>query len=50
MTPMERTEHHFGPFREKDFRPLCFTADKGPLVFGMALQTVLGDPQVSLIP
>ena len=35
--PMERTEHHFGPFWEKDFgaisggpffaRPLCFTAD-----------------------
>ena len=38
MTPMERTEHHFGPFGEKDFgaisggpfffRPLCFTAKK----------------------
>ena len=38
MTPMERTEHHFGPFWEKDFGaisggpffswPLCFTADK----------------------
>ena len=37
MTPTERTEHHFGPFWEKDFgaisggpffsRPLCFTAD-----------------------
>ena len=41
MTPMERTEHHFGPFWEKDFgaisggpffsRPLCFTADKTSL-------------------
>ena len=38
MTPMGRTEHHFGPFWEKDFgaisggpffsRPLCFIADK----------------------
>ena len=37
MAPMERTEHHFGPFREKDLGavsggpffswPLCFTAD-----------------------
>ena len=37
MTSMERTEHHFGPFWEKDFgaisggpfssRPLCFTAE-----------------------
>ena len=37
MNPMEGTEHHFGPFQEKDFgeisggplfsRPLCFTAD-----------------------
>ena len=37
MTPMERTEHHFGPFWEKDLgaisggpffsRPLWFTAD-----------------------
>ena len=38
MTPIERAEHHFGPFWEKDFgalsggplfsRPLCFTADR----------------------
>ena len=38
MTPMERAEHHFRPFWEKDFgaissgpffsRPLCFTADQ----------------------
>ena len=38
MTPMERAEHHFGPFWEKDFgaisgghffsRPLLFTADR----------------------
>ena len=37
MTPMERTEHHFGPFWDNDFgaisggpffsRPLCFTDD-----------------------
>ena len=37
MTPMERTEHHFGPFWEKGIgtisggpffsRPLCFTAE-----------------------
>ena len=37
LTPMERTEHHFGPFWEKEFgaisggpffsRPLCFTAE-----------------------
>ena len=40
-TPMERTEHHFGPFWEKDFgvisggpffsRPLCFAAEKAIL-------------------
>ena len=39
-TPVERTEHHFGPFWEKDFgaisggpffsRSLCFTADSDP--------------------
>ena len=38
MTPMERTEHHFGPFCQKDFgaisggplfsQPLCFTAEE----------------------
>ena len=52
MTPLVGTEHHFGPFLEKDFgavsgcplfsRPLCFLADT--MLFKIITQELSGTP------
>ena len=48
MTPMDGTEHHFGPFLEKDFGAISAPCSPGPLVLLLKSQKAQPFDQKSL--